>query len=85
MSLIIHRGVVTYNDRVSQPWVSSLELITSLKKFKIIEFDKTINKLVYKNANISDKTGLSENTIIIMINTLHDNPDIQKFARKKCL
>ena len=61
---------------------SNLELITSLKKFKIVEFDKSVDKLVYKNAKISDKTGLNENTMNIMLQTLHTYPDIQKYARK---
>ena len=61
---------------------SNLELITSLKKFKIVKSDKDIDKLAYKNAKISDKTGLNENTMNIMLQTLHTYPDIQKYARK---
>ena len=69
-------------SELCEPCCSNLELITSLKKFKIVEFDKSVDKLVYKNAKISDKTGLNENTMILMLQTLHAYPEIQKYARK---
>ena len=61
---------------------SNLELITALKKFKIVENDKSVGKLVYKNAKISDKSGLNENIMILILKTMHAYPDIQKHARK---
>ena len=52
-----------------------------LKKFHVIEFDKGIGKLIYKNFSISDKDSLTDNYIQIMMLTLHDNQDILKYAK----
>ena len=65
-----------------EPCCSNLELITALKKFKIVVYDKSIGKLVYKNSKISDNTGLNENTMNLILQTLHLNPDLMKYARK---
>ena len=81
-ALIGDRGIKRSDKPSEETNCSSLELITSLKKYHIIEFDKTVSKLIYKNAKISDKTGLNENTMIIMLQTLHAYPELQKYARK---
>ena len=70
------------DSETCEPCCSNLELITALKKFKVVVYDKSIGKLVYKNAKISDNTGLNENTMNLILQTLHLNPDLMKYARK---
>ena len=79
---LIGNNIQKSDKAFDEPCCSNLALITALKKFKIIENDKSVGKLVYKNAKISDNTGLNENTMILILKTLHAYPDLMKHARK---
>ena len=81
-ALIGDRGIKRSDKPSEEINCSSLELIISLKKHHIIEFDKTVNKLIYKNTSRSDKYGLSDSYMEINVLTLHNNPDMMKYARK---
>ena len=79
---LIGNNIQKSDKAFDEPCCSNLALITALKKFKIIENDKSVGKLVYKNAKISDNTGLNENTMTLILKTLHAYPDLMKHVRK---
>ena len=61
---------------------SSLEFIRALKNLKLIENNKALGKLIYKNGEISNVIGISRELLNKVKTTVQFNQSLQKYARK---